>query len=96
MPLEMRNDIRAMDADGVAVSSVVSVIPSNLRRISVQEAAVIQTFPRDMPWHGSQSSRYRQIGNAVPPKMSYAVATSVANALGLNLTGDPSLLDKLG
>ena len=95
MPLEMRNDIRAMDADGVAVSSVVSVIPSNLRRISVQEAAVIQTFPRDMPWHGSQSSRYRQIGNAVPPKMSYAVATSVANALGLKLHSDKAILDSL-
>ena len=50
--------------------SVATSIPSNLRRISVQEAAAIQTFPRDMPWHGSQSSRYRQIGNAVPPKMS--------------------------
>ena len=95
MPLDMRNDIRAMDADGVAVSSVVSVIPSNLRRISVQEAAVIQTFPRDMPWHGSQSSRYRQIGNAVPPKMSFAVAQSVSNALRLKLRSDKAILDSL-
>lgn len=75
--------------------SVATSIPSNLRRISVQEAAVIQTFPRDMPWHGSQSSRYRQIGNAVPPKMSYAVATSVAKALGLKLHSDEAILDSL-
>lgn len=75
--------------------SVTTSIPSNLRRISVQEAAVIQTFPRDMPWHGSQSSRYRQIGNAVPPKMSFAVAQSVAKALGLQLTSDKAILDSL-
>lgn len=75
--------------------SVVTSIPSNLRRISVQEAAVIQTFPRDMPWHGSQSSRYRQIGNAVPPKMSFAVAQSVAKALDLKLHSDKGILDSL-
>lgn len=75
--------------------SVATSIPSNLRRISVQEAAAIQTFPRDMPWHGSQSSRYRQIGNAVPPKMSFAVAQSVAKALGLKWTSDEAILDSL-
>ena len=75
--------------------SVAVSIPSNLRRISVQEAAAIQTFPRDMPWQGSQSSRYRQIGNAVPPKMSFAVAQSVAKALGLKLHSDKGILDSL-
>lgn len=75
--------------------SVATSIPSNLRRISVQEAAAIQTFPRDMPWRGSQSSRYRQIGNAVPPKMSFAVAQSVAKALGLKWTSDEAILDSL-
>lgn len=76
-------------------SPVVDSVPSRLRRISVQEAAVIQSFPEDMPWHGSQCSRYRQIGNAVPPKMAYAVAQSIASALGMETEGDPSLLDRL-
>ena len=75
--------------------SIVDSVPTRLRRISVQEAAAIQTFPRDIPWHGSQCSRYRQIGNAVPPKMAFAVAQSVAKALGLDLEADSSLLDKL-
>ena len=74
---------------------VIVTVPGRLRRISVQEAAAIQSFPLDMPWHGSQSSRYRQVGNAVPPKMAYAVATSVANALGIDLVSDVSLLDRL-
>lgn len=75
--------------------SVVDSVPVRLRRISVQEAAAIQTFPRDMPWYGSQCSRYRQIGNAVPPKMAFAVALSVAKALDMDLEANPSLLDEL-
>jgi DNA (cytosine-5)-methyltransferase 1 len=47
------------------------------RRISVEEAALVQTFPADMPWVGKTSSRYRQIGNAVP----VILAASVGGAL---------------
>lgn len=52
-----------------------------LRRITVEEAAAIQTFPRDVPWAGSQSARFRQIGNAVPPLLGYAVAAQVGRLL---------------
>lgn len=76
--------------------SVVDSVPTRLRRISVQEAAAIQTFPQDMPWCGSQCSRYRQIGNAVPPKMAFAVALSVAKALDMDLEVNPSLLNEFG
>lgn len=74
---------------------VAETVPSRLRRITVQEAAAIQSFPKDMPWCGSQSSRYRQIGNAVPPKMAYEVACSIAMALGYNLNHKKQLLDKI-
>lgn len=79
-----------VEGGGVAQSA-----PSRLRRITVQEAATIQSFPKDMPWRGSQSSQYRQIGNAVPPKMSYAIATSVASALGYDLENDEQMLDRI-
>lgn len=55
--------------------------PSRLRRITVQEAAAIQTFPIGMKFSGSQSAQYRQIGNAVPPKLAYHVARSLLPAL---------------
>ena len=60
-----------------------SEVPSDarMRRLTVQEAAAIQSFPRDVPWQGRQSAIFRQIGNAVPPLLAYAVARTVASCL---------------
>jgi DNA (cytosine-5)-methyltransferase 1 len=56
--------------------------PDRLRRLTVEEAAALQTFPPGWLFHGTQSAQFRQIGNAVPPDLAYHVALSVANALG--------------
>lgn len=48
--------------------------PSRLRRLTVEECAAIQSFPVGFTFHGAQSSRFRQIGNAVPPLLARAVA----------------------
>ncbi|MGD0336213.1 MAG: DNA cytosine methyltransferase [Candidatus Omnitrophota bacterium] len=48
--------------------------PSNKRRLSVRESAIIQTFPNDFIFSGSMTSMYRQIGNAVPVHFAKKVA----------------------
>lgn len=48
--------------------------PNGLRRMSCRELATIQSFPVDFVFAGNNSSVYRQIGNAVPPLLGYAVA----------------------
>jgi len=48
--------------------------PSNLRRISAREAATIQSFPVDFKFAGAKTSVYRQVSNAVPPKLAKAIA----------------------
>jgi DNA (cytosine-5)-methyltransferase 1 len=48
--------------------------PSNQRRMSCRELATVQSFPVDYVFSGNRSSVYRQIGNAVPPRLAYAVA----------------------
>lgn len=55
--------------------------PNYLRRLTIDEAAAIQTFPADYKFSGSQSKIYNQIGNAVPAKLAFAVASVVKDIL---------------
>lgn len=55
--------------------------PGFLRRLTVEEAAVIQTFPLDYTFAGSQSTKYTQIGNAVPCNLGKAVVNMVIDIL---------------
>ncbi len=63
-----------------------------LRRLTVQEAAVLQSFPCDLEWQGRQSAQFRQIGNAVPPLLAFHLAAAVANSL----LGSPKKFDSCG
>jgi DNA (cytosine-5)-methyltransferase 1 len=56
-------------------------IPAHLRRITVEEAAMIQTFPASYQFAGGQSMKYLQIGNAVPCDLAYAVGAALNDAL---------------
>ncbi|HEI2929435.1 TPA: DNA cytosine methyltransferase [Escherichia coli] len=47
--------------------------PSNKRRMTVREIAAVQSFPDDFFFCGSKTSGYRQIANAVPPKLGIAL-----------------------
>ena len=51
------------------------------RRLSWREAAAIQTFPRDMEFAGDITSKYKQIGNAVPVRLAEKVAMSLHSLL---------------
>lgn len=51
--------------------------PGRLRRITIKEAAKIQTFPDDYIFCGNKGKIYTQIGNAVPCKLAEAVAKAV-------------------
>ena len=52
------------------------------RTISVREAARLQSFPDGFIFEGTMNSAFRQIGNAVPPVMAWALATEMMNQLG--------------
>ncbi|MUM77565.1 DNA (cytosine-5-)-methyltransferase [Pseudodesulfovibrio sp. F-1] len=47
--------------------------PNNHRRMSARELATVQSFPDDFVFEGTRTSAYRQIANAVPPKLGQAI-----------------------
>lgn len=55
------------------------------RRFSWREVAAIQTFPAELEFYGDLTSKYKQIGNAVPVKLAEAIAESVLYTLNKTL-----------
>lgn len=55
--------------------------PKRLRRLTIDEVAIIQSFPKDYRFSGSQSKIYNQIGNAVPCELARVVASVLREAL---------------
>ncbi len=51
------------------------------RTISIREAARLQSFPDGFLFDSAMNPAFRQIGNAVPPLLAYAIATEVACTL---------------
>jgi DNA (cytosine-5)-methyltransferase 1 len=47
------------------------------RAISIREAARLQSFPDAFVFQGNMGDRYRQVGNAVPPLLAWALAAQV-------------------
>ena len=67
--------------------------PREDRTLSIREAARIQTFPDRFRFAGYPTSRYRQIGNAVPPLLASAIASSLHSALDQEM--DDATADEL-
>ncbi|MCD4811780.1 DNA cytosine methyltransferase [bacterium] len=62
--------------------------PDLHRRLSIRECARIQTFPDDFIFQGSNSSQYRQIGNAVPVKLGYYLGRLLDDYDNKNTSGE--------
>ena len=69
------------DLKNGTMKKTADTVPARMRRITIKEAARIQTFPDDYIWCGSKSAIYKQIGNAVPPLLAQAVAEALIKTL---------------
>jgi len=55
--------------------------PSQDRAITLREGAMLQGFPINYRFYGNRDAIRLQIGNAVPPPVSYAAGTAIINCL---------------
>ena len=63
--------------------------PIETRPLSVREYARIQTFPDEWEFNGNLTAQYKQIGNAVPVNLAYAIGRSL-----IRLFNDISSIEK--
>lgn len=55
--------------------------PEYIRRLTLEEARILHSFPEGYDFAGGKSATYRQIGNAVPCGLAYAVARAATDVL---------------
>lgn len=62
-------------------SSSRCVHPRDSRAMSIREGARLQSFPDDYKFYGSEGMKRLEIGNAVPPLLSVAIAQEMLKAM---------------
>ncbi|WP_245773101.1 DNA cytosine methyltransferase [Paenibacillus catalpae] len=65
----------------LSVDTYSHIHPWEPRGISVREAARLQSFPDDFIFQCTMGDAFKQIGNAVPPLLSNAIANELKNLL---------------
>jgi DNA (cytosine-5)-methyltransferase 1 len=83
-PTRAKREWAAMGCDGKGIANAApgpDAPVGHPPRLTVRMAARLQGFPDDWNFMGRKTAQYRQIGNAFPPPVAYAVGARIAAAL---------------
>lgn len=75
------NDLSRTITAHIAKDGYWYIHPRQSRTLTVREAARLQTFPDHFRFDGPPSAAFRQIGNAVPPRLGNVMGTAIRECL---------------
>ncbi|WP_319450315.1 MULTISPECIES: DNA (cytosine-5-)-methyltransferase [unclassified Mycobacterium] len=78
------NDLSRTITAHIAKDGYWYIHPRQSRTLTVRESARIQTFPDHFRFDGPPSAAFRQIGNAVPPRLGFVIGQAVIASLDLD------------
>lgn len=86
---------KRLDADGLSRTITAHIAkdgywyihPEQNRTLTIREAARIQTFPDHFRFAGPPTAAFKQIGNAVPPRLARAIGEAVSHVLRRGANG---------
>ncbi|MBY3986966.1 DNA (cytosine-5-)-methyltransferase [Rhodococcus fascians] len=79
------NDLSRTITAHIAKDGYWYIHPRQSRTLTVREAARLQTFPDSVRFAGPPSAAFKQIGNAVPPRLGRALGLAVKSSLILDV-----------
>ena len=81
-PTRARKEWAALGVDGLGVANQAPEPDfDGMPRLTVRMVARLQSFPDDWQFSGGKTQAYRQVGNALPAKLAFAVAKAVQACL---------------
>jgi len=75
------NDLSRTITAHIAKDGYWYIHPRQSRTLTVREAARLQTFPDNFRFDGPPSAAFRQIGNAVPPRLGFVMGKAIRDSL---------------
>lgn len=82
-PTRAKRQWRELSVDGMGIANgppSPDVPEDFIPRLTVRMVARLQSFPDSWQFAGGKTAQYRQVGNAFPPNVAYAVAAAVRRA----------------
>lgn len=81
-PTRARKAWATLGVDGLGIADQAPTEDfDGMPRLTVRMVARIQGFPDDWGFWGKKTASYRQVGNAFPPPVAFAVASAISRAI---------------
>lgn len=83
-PTRARAAWRLLGVDGLGIANEppdAEFPVDGIPRLTTRMVARLQSFPDEWTFFGNKTRAYRQVGNALPPRVAEVVAEAIANAL---------------